>query len=312
MDNNNRTQNNIVSNKKKKKFHDIDLDLEFQMSDHKYNREETQYDIEDNIPDESEEYEEDLGVNDLSTKGPKKQSLATFQQVNNDKLVNPLFYEIFDQQLIAPYKAELKLNYSLIKSIKEIKLSNPSLKVQCRCCPNIEFDPEWVDYKEGKFYSMICPECTGYLIVYYEVKQNEQLFYLNDSKVKVISANIEVMCNCGQAFIKEHFSSGNVFNYKKCDSCSEHISLLDCTVVTTDKVASEKFPSFTKEDVLKLFSKYGFCTTDPIKYGFKLKIESNDEKEEVDIGTSYWEHIYINKTVNRKRLIIEKVINTKK
>jgi hypothetical protein len=306
MDNNPRPQFTYAISNKKKKFYDLDLDLKFQISE-KNERELTQCDLQENSEEDQIETvnEEGITVNTALSKGINKQRVTT-QQVKY-KLINPSVYEIFDSIAINPYKAQLKLNYSFIKNIKEIKLSNPSMKMQCDYCRTLEFDPEWVDYKEGKFYSMICPECVRYIMAYYEVQLNEQLFQLNNSHIKVISADVEVKCNCGQIFIKEKFCSGNI--YKRCDSCGEHINLLDCNVVTTQKVTSDNFTDFTKDDVLKLLSMHGFCITDPIKYGFKMKIENYDQTEKVDIGRNRWVYKCIDITVTRKKLTIEKVNN---
>jgi hypothetical protein len=316
MDNNLSSQHtNIISNKKKKKFYDVDLDLNFQNSE-KIDIRDTETDLSANIINECEEdkfdtaNDESISITDVSSKGPRKQTIPTTQQ-DNHKQVNSSFFEIYDEKAkyFSYYKTQLKLNYSLIKNIKEIKILNPSLRMLCYYCKEIEFEPKWIDYKEGKFYSMLCPKCEWYLIVYHEIKEDEHIFGVYNFETKVISADYEVRCNCGQVFKKEKFTSGNLYESKKCDSCSEHISLLDCNVVTS-YAASKNLFNFTKDDLIKLFSKYGFCTEDPVKYGFKLKIESNDQKEKV-LGRHHWKHKYIEKTVNRKKLIIEKVINKK-
>jgi hypothetical protein len=316
MDNSLSSQNtNIISNKKKKKFHDIDLDLKFQNSE-KIDIRDSENDLSENIINDGEEDEfeaaddESLSINDVSSKGPRKQSIPDVQQ-DNHKQVNPSFYEIFDEKvkMFTCHKEKLTLNHSLIKNIKDIKILNPSMKMSCCVCNSIEFEPEWVDYKEGKFFSMLCPKCEWYLTVYYVIKEGEHLFNIPSFEIKVLSADIEVQCNCGQVFRKEKFTSGNLYESKKCESCSEHISLIDCAVVAS-KVTPTNIFDFSKEDIIKLFSKYGFCTTDLVKYGFKFRIESNDQKEEI-VGRYYWRYKYSDKIVNRKKLVIEKVVNKK-
>jgi hypothetical protein len=95
--------------------------------------------------------------------------------------------------------------------------------------------------------------------------------------LKPVTVDVEVECVCGEVYLKKGFTSGDLLVSKKCEACGEHMSLLDSSYIVDTTFS--RFTSFTKDDLLNIFQKYGFCTTYYAKYGYKLKVESTENTE---------------------------------
>jgi hypothetical protein len=279
--------------KKQQKFINIDLDLNFQKSEEIENLDIKQHNEDNDCLEE--EYELETFLN----KGPKKRSITDQNLKEGYNPPNSLFNEIFDQKIQGFYKAstfyELILNSSFKKGIKNITFTN--VRLAGICC-EFKFNIKWVDYKDGKICTTMCPDCQNYWIIFTNDKSFLTLNGYTYCRPKALSADVIVECNCGQFYVKEGFESGHIFVSKKCNSCGEYLSLLDGSLyyfcITNDS------QNFTKNDLCMIFNQYGFCTSDYSEY-FKLSVETTDQE--------YF--IYANNlgkgTRKMRKLVIEKI-----
>jgi predicted Ser/Thr protein kinase len=171
----------------------------------------------------------------------------------------------------------------------------------------MDINVEWIDYKDSKIFSIICPKCVKYRVLYYEPNSGKVFptfgrYCGYELKINVITIDIEIECLCGHIYVKKGFKLEDPLINKKCEFCGDHMNIL-CTRYIIDYTSS-KLNDFTKDDLLNILEKYGFCTTDLAKYGYKLRVESTENTERVSYR---WYLPSIDKTVNRKKLVVEKI-----
>jgi hypothetical protein len=295
-------ENNTTPSKTKKKFIDIDLDLNFKKTESNLENVDLNQqadDIEEEMIDETEL--EDL--NSLKVKGPKKHS--TTQELQ-DKVVNNLFNEIFDEKIkswdVHPSKSFITLNSTEKKGIKECRIIGRELAIQC--C-EVKFTVELIDYKEGKFFSMICPHCMNYLVLYYENVNGVQAYGTYRGVTIILTlVDLEIECVCGYICGKNNLTAIDSNFNKKCESCGQIMSLYGCSIGR--EYTYSPCLNFSLSDLSCVFKKYGFCTSDITKYGYKLRVESVYERDYEWIGEK---RVEIVKT--HKKLVVEKIQNIK-
>jgi hypothetical protein len=125
---------------------------------------------------------------------------------------------------------------------------------------------------------MICKECSGFSFAFLKYFPEGREYVLNTAghkMPKLISCKLTAFCKCGEKYVKNKFTTTEGIKPRKCVKCRELISLTGCEFEAYQpnwEVIGRCGYRFAKEsDHDKFFEKYGFCTYDMGKYGYKLK-----------------------------------------